>query len=197
MTNQPAPSNPPKKLVVGWFSFTCCEDSTILFTELLNKNLDEWKKLVEFRHVNALKTNNDLSNLDVAFIEGAISSPSQAEEVQNIRNNSKLVVAIGSCACTGKPSASRNEFSDGKINDKIQWYLEHFDYSDKVRKLDEVIKVDDYVQGCPMNAKIFLEKLTGLLQQFEIIPKTEANPASSTTPLPQDQPTPATSSPNS
>ena len=31
------------KLVVGWFSFTCCEDSTILFTELLNDHLDEWK----------------------------------------------------------------------------------------------------------------------------------------------------------
>jgi hypothetical protein len=36
------------RLVVGWFSFTCCEDSTILFTELLNDHLEEWKKVVEF-----------------------------------------------------------------------------------------------------------------------------------------------------
>jgi hypothetical protein len=61
-----------KRLVVGWFSFTCCEDSTILFTELLNDHLDEWKELIEFRHMKALKTNNSLSGLDVAFIEGAI-----------------------------------------------------------------------------------------------------------------------------
>ena len=55
---------------MGWFSFTCCEDSTILFTELLNDHLDEWKKVVEFRHMRALKTNNSLYGLDVAFVEG-------------------------------------------------------------------------------------------------------------------------------
>jgi hypothetical protein len=43
-----------KRLVVGWFSFTCCEDSTILFTELLNDHFDEWKTVVEFRHIKAL-----------------------------------------------------------------------------------------------------------------------------------------------
>jgi hypothetical protein len=30
-----------ERLVVGWFSFTCCEDSTILLTELLNDHLNE------------------------------------------------------------------------------------------------------------------------------------------------------------
>jgi hypothetical protein len=40
-----------KRLVVGWFSFTCCEDSTILFTELLNDHFDDWKKVIEFRGI--------------------------------------------------------------------------------------------------------------------------------------------------
>jgi hypothetical protein len=69
-----------KRLVVGWFSFTCSEDSTILFTELLNDHLDEWRKVIEFRYMKALKTNNSLAGLDVAFIEGAISSESRAKE---------------------------------------------------------------------------------------------------------------------
>jgi hypothetical protein len=84
-----------KRLVVGWFSFTCCEDSTILFTELLNDHLDEWRRMVEFRNMKALKANNSLAGLDVAFIEGAISSESQAEEVMRIRDNAWYVVAIG------------------------------------------------------------------------------------------------------
>jgi coenzyme F420-reducing hydrogenase gamma subunit len=88
-----------EKLVVGWFSFTCCEDSTILLTELLNDHLDEWKKVVEFRHMKALKTSDSLSGLDVAFVEGAISSDAQAEEVQRIRENAKYVVAIGTRSC--------------------------------------------------------------------------------------------------
>jgi sulfhydrogenase subunit delta len=157
-----------KKMVVGWFSFTCCEDSTILFTELLNDHLDEWKKVVEFRHVRALKTNNELKDLDVAFIEGAISSETQAKEVQKIRDNSKYVVAIGSCACTGLPSASRNEFTDADLTERINRYMQDFDYSKKVRKLDEVIKVDDMVAGCPMNVDVFLQILTKYLKTFNL-----------------------------
>lgn len=158
-----------KKLVVGWFSFTCCEDSTILFTELLNDNFDSWRELVEFRHLKALKTNNELRDLDVAFVEGAISSPTQVEEVKKIRENSKYVVAIGSCACTGLPSASRNAFTPEHITERIQWYLDHFDYSDKVLKLEEVIQVDDKVNGCPMNVENFYTALNKYLELFKVV----------------------------
>ena len=158
-----------KKLVVGWFSFTCCEDSTILLTELLNKNLDTWKKLVEFRYLRALKSTNNIKDLDVAFIEGAISSEKQATEVKNIRNNAKYVVAIGACACTGLPSATRNSFTDDMITERIRGYMSTFDYNKKVQKLAEVIKVDDEVGGCPMNVTTFTEVLTKYLKLFGIV----------------------------
>lgn len=160
--------DPAKKLAVGWFSFTCCEDSTILFTELLNTYLDEWKHLVEFKHLKALKTKNSMEDLDVAFIEGAISSESQAEEVKKIRRNAKYVVAIGSCACTGGPSASRNALTPEHITEKIKDYMSRFDYSDKVKKLEEIIKVDDKVDGCPMNVEIFLSTLFKYLKIFGV-----------------------------
>ena len=156
------------KLVVGWFSFTCCEDSTILLTELLNDYLDEWKKVVEFRHMRALKTNNSLDGLDVAFVEGAISSDSQAKEAQRIRNNARYVVAIGACACTGKPSTSRNQFVSEQLNERIQWYLSHFDYGPEVRKLDDVIEVDDMVRGCPMKVPDFMQTLNKYLELFDV-----------------------------
>lgn len=158
-----------KKLVVGWFSFTCCEDSTILFTELLNDHFDEWKKVVEFRHAKVLKTKNSMDNLDVAFVEGAISSDSQAKEVEKIRENAKYVVAIGACACTGLPSASRNQFGSEMINERIKWYMSNFDYSEKVRKLEDVIKVDDKVAGCPMNVPIFMQALDKYLKLFGVV----------------------------
>lgn len=159
-----------RKLVVGWFSFTCCEDSTILLAELLNDHFEEWTKVVEFRHMKTLKTNNSMTGLDVAFIEGAISSDSQAAEVQKIRENAKYVVAIGACACTGKPSTSRNQFVDEQINERIEWYMSNFDYSEKVRPLGEVIRVDDKVRGCPMNADAFEQALGKYLRLFEAVP---------------------------
>lgn len=157
-----------KKLVIGWFSFTCCEDSTILFTELLNKYFDEWRKVIEFRHLKVLKTKNELRDLDVAFIEGAISSESQATEVRKIRANAKYVVAIGSCACTGMPSSSRNKFVSKEISDRIRWYLSNFDYSEKVIKLEDVITVDDKVNGCPMIALMFIKTVNKYLDLFGI-----------------------------
>lgn len=161
--------SPAKKLVVGWFSFTCCEDSTILFTELLNDHFEEWRKLVEFRHLKALKTNNSMEGLDVAFIEGAVSSEKQAVEVTKIRNNTKYVVAVGSCACNGLPSASRNMFVPENMSFKTRWYMEHFEYSAKVRKLEDLIKVDDKLEGCPMGRDAFLALLMKYLQLFKIV----------------------------
>ena len=77
-----------KKLVVGWFSFTCCEDSTILFTELLNDHLDEWKKVIEFRHIKALKTNSRLPlPAPLAFLLISI-------EVDKLGNGWRVGVAI-------------------------------------------------------------------------------------------------------
>jgi len=167
-TQQTSGSDQHQRLVVGWFSFTCCEDSTILLTELLNDHLDEWKKVVEFRHMKALKTKNSLAGLDVAFVEGAISSESQAEEVREIRANSQYVVAIGACACTGKPSTSRNQFASEQINERIRWYLSHFDYAKEVKSLGEVIEIDDMVRGCPMKVPSFLQTLNKYLELFGI-----------------------------
>jgi sulfhydrogenase subunit delta len=157
-----------KRLVVGWFSFTCCEDSTILFTELFNDHFDEWRRAIEFRHMKTLKTNNSLSGLDVAFIEGAISSESQAREARQIRENARYVVAIGACACTGQPSTSRNQFVSAQINERIRWYLSHFDYGREVKSLGEVIQVDDMVRGCPMKVASFLETIEKYMNLFDI-----------------------------
>jgi coenzyme F420-reducing hydrogenase gamma subunit len=73
-------------------------------------------------------------------------------------------VAIGSCACTGLPSASRNQFTDEMLNERINWYMNNFDYSKQVRKLEDVISVDDKVPGCPMNTQTFIEILTKYLK---------------------------------
>lgn len=162
------PSVPGKKLVIGWFSFTCCEDSTILFTELLNKYFDTWRTMIEFRHLKALKTKNELRDLDVAFIEGAISSESQADEVRTIRANTRYVVAIGSCACSGTPSSARNAFAEDALSERIRWYMSHFDYSATVRKLEDVITVDDKVNGCPMVTLLFLKTVNKYLKLFGI-----------------------------
>jgi coenzyme F420-reducing hydrogenase gamma subunit len=156
-----------KKLRIGWFTFNCCEDSTIIFTELLNTHYREWKNMLDFIHAKVIRSANRWEEMDVAFVEGAISSAYQEERLKKIRGLSKKLVAIGSCACTGMPSAQRNQF-DSPTKEEIKELLEQFKQSDRVKKLEEVVTVDDKVQGCPMTEEGFLKVLDKYLAEFGI-----------------------------
>lgn len=157
-----------KKLRIGWFSFSCCEDSTIIFTELLNDHYQEWKEKIEFCSVLVLRKRSVIKDLDVAFVEGAITSGKQEEKLRQIRRESKKLVAIGACACIGMPSAQRNLF-DEKKNTEIQNILIRFNYAKSVRKLSEIVQVDDFVHGCPMDENLFLAAVDKYLKEFKII----------------------------
>lgn len=165
-TTQVVPTG--KKLRIGWFSFSCCEDSTIVFTELMNDNWQIWKKVLDVRHARVLQTKNTLDEMDVAFIEGALASEEHIAMVKKIRGLAKKVVAIGACAVDGLPSAQRNDFDEERMKE-IQPILNQFNYMKKVKKLSEVITVDVNIGGCPMNEKTFLDALNGLLKEFDIV----------------------------
>lgn len=157
-----------KKLKIGWFSFSCCEDSTIIFTEILNDHYREWKNLIDFRSIAVMQKRENLEDLDAAFVEGAITSERQEKKLKEIRNKAKKLVAIGACACIGMPSAQRNLF-DEKINKEIENILIRFQYAKNVRKLSEIVAVDDQVPGCPMDEEEFLSVINKYLNEFGIV----------------------------
>lgn len=139
-----------------------------MLTELLNKQLIEWKKVIEFKHFKILKSENSMEGLDVAFVEGAVSSPTQEEELKKIRENCKYLVTVGACAATGQPSDCRNVVVPEDINYKISWYLGHFDYSKEVKKIADFVKVDDVVNGCPMDQKVLVDTFEKYLKLLNI-----------------------------
>lgn len=156
-----------KKLRVGWFSFSCSEDSTIIFTELLNDHYKEWREKIEFCSMLVLKKKSEIKNLDVTFVEGAITSVVQEKKLLAIRSASKKLVAVGACACVGMPTGQRNNF-DEKTKEEIKNILIRFQYADKVKRLAEIVMVDDQVPGCPMDENVFLNILNKYLKEFGI-----------------------------
>ncbi len=153
------------KLKIGWFSFSCSEDSTVVFTELMNEHWQEWKKIFDFRHVRVLKSKNVLDEFDIAFIEGAITSDKYAEQLKEIRQKSKKLVAIGACAVQGMPAGQRN-FFDEKQKEEIEALMARFAALPKVLKVSEVVKVDAEVPGCPMDSNIFLKAVNELVAEL-------------------------------
>jgi len=161
-----------KKIAIGWFSFSCCEDSTIVFTELLNDHWQEWKQLFDFRHARVLKSHNIMDAFDIAFIEGALASPEHVEKLKDIRSRSKKLVAIGACAVTGLPAGQRANFTEGQ-KAEIQFLVDRFGALLKVLTVKEVVPVDAEIPGCPMDTKKFLEAVTALVAELrpDLAPK--------------------------
>ena len=153
-----------KKLIVGWFTFTCSEDSTILMLEVLNQHWQNWTKKINFKYAKAFRNSPPLGPMDVAFVEGAISSAKQGGKLKQIRSLAKTLVAIGSCAVTGHPSAQRNFFNPDQ-QAAIKPILEKFSYNSQVQKLSDLVTVDYQVPGCPMDETKFIELINKLLAQ--------------------------------
>ena len=158
--------NENQKIKIGWFSFSCCEDNTIVFTELMNDHWQEWKKIFDYRHARVLKSNNVLDDLDIAFIEGAIASDDHISKLKEIRKKSKKLVAIGACAVVGMPAAQRNYFNE-KQKQEIEFLIARFSALPKVLKVSDVIKVDAEVGGCPMDPQKFLEAVNNLISEIK------------------------------
>lgn len=155
-----------RKLRVGWFSFACCEDSTIVMTELMNERWQDWKEKIEFVYARILQAENEIKDIDVAFVEGAIATERQERRLKEIRKNSKHLVAIGSCACSGMPAGQRNEFDKSKMKE-IKVVLDRFKHREHVVPLKDLVKVDDSVPGCPMLEDKFLEVLDKYLKEVQ------------------------------
>jgi len=98
-------------------------------------------------------------NVDVTFVEGAVSSQDDLKLVQAIRKRSKLVVALGDCAVTGNVPAMRNSIPVQKLLERI--YLDGVTDQPGVPAtgvpallkhavpVHQVVKVDLHVPGCP------------------------------------------------
>jgi sulfhydrogenase subunit delta len=153
-----------RKLKVGWFTFTCCEGCAIVFIELFNDHFTEWKDRIDFRHVKLLKSKNEIRDLDLAIVEGAISTQKDLDWLLEIRKNSKYVVAVGSCAITGMPAGLRNSFNE-KQRKEISPILKKFGYLGRVEPVSKYIEIDSKVHGCPMNGNMFAKEINSYLEK--------------------------------
>jgi len=140
----------------------------MIFLELMNDYFFEWEKIIDFKYLKLLKSKNELKDLDVAFVDGAISTFKEEDKLKEIRKKSKKLVAIGSCAVNGSPSNQRNFFSEDTKRE-IKVILDNFGHRDKVSALNEIVTVDDYVPGCPMEESKFLEVLNKYLKEFKVV----------------------------
>jgi NAD-reducing hydrogenase small subunit len=111
--------------------------------------------------------------VDIALVEGAISSEEDEHKIYLIRERTNLLVAMGDCAVAGNVPSMRNPFGPSAILERA--YFENAALQqqipcmivpkllEKVRPVHEFVKVDVFLPGCPPSADTFHSVLTDLL----------------------------------
>ncbi|HSK14298.1 MAG TPA: hypothetical protein VK907_13850, partial [Phnomibacter sp.] len=107
----------------------------------------------------------EFPEVDVALVEGAITSDEHFEEILHIRRHSKVLIALGDCAIHNNVSGLRNFFNLQDVMDTAYKYAPGLDpesvapndplllkLNDKVVPLSEVVHVDHFINGCPPDA---------------------------------------------
>ena len=64
--------------------------------------------LVDIVHFAEAGPNSPDQPVDISLVEGSVSTPEDIERIQQVRQNSKLLVSIGACATSGGLQALAN-----------------------------------------------------------------------------------------
>ncbi len=146
---------------LGFFDFTGCEGCQLEILNFENELVEllQHVDIVNFREVMQ-ERNGDY---EIAFINGAISTESSKARIKKIRNQAKILVAMGACACSGGVNCLAN-FHAMEENLKIV-YGDCAEYYSTIpaRPVHAVVPVEYELPGCPINRYEFLQLVNALL----------------------------------
>ena len=112
--------------------------------------------------------------VDIACIEGAISSAEDEHKLRTVRERSGLLIALGDCAVTGNIPALRNSCGVNKVMAAVYLDRETFNpqipatelptLHNQALPLHSFVKVDLFIPGCPPSADTLFTALTALIE---------------------------------
>lgn len=124
------------------------------------------------------KTEIDIPEADVGIIAGSVVNEENKHIAEIVREKVKILIANGSCAVYGGIPALANMYTREEIFDYVFRKTKTTDPADtptddipklldRVYALDEVVKVDVKLPGCPTSPALFVQALTALLEGKE------------------------------
>lgn len=117
----------------------------------------------------------DMPMADVGIVEGCVNNTDQEHELKMLRERCKVLIALGDCAVNGNIPSLRNRFTLKECLTRGYEETESTRIScipndpivpklyPKARPLQEVVKVDFSIPGCPPDADTIWYALTELL----------------------------------
>jgi len=80
--------------------FSSCDGCQLAFLNL-GESLLQLSEQVEILHFLEAGMSEADAQVDIAFVEGSLSTPDELELIQQVRKSSRYLVSIGACATSG------------------------------------------------------------------------------------------------
>ncbi len=165
-------SEKPKiRVATAWLGG--CSGCHMSFLDL-DERLIDLAKLVEFT-ASPITDVKEIPEVDVGIVEGAVCNDENEHVLRTMRSRCKVLIALGDCAVTGNIPALRNQFKLKEVVARAFVETESTQVGEipdatvvprllkRVRPIQEFVKVDVYIPGCPPDADTIWYALTELL----------------------------------
>jgi len=151
------------KPTVGIFGLTGCAGDQLAILNCEDRLLD-LVALIDVRDFLMASSENQTDcALDVALVEGAVLTSRDAERLRAIRQRSKMLVALGTCAVWGGVAAMDRGSDRGQLIEEVYGDVGHGYDSTHAQALREIVRVDLNITGCPIEKEHFLAAIAALL----------------------------------
>lgn len=150
------------KIKTAIWSFTGCSGCQI---EVLNcAEIIDLLSKVKMERFPILQEMAEEGPFDISFVEGAITTKEEEDKLKEIREKTKFLVALGTCATYGGIPSIKNFLDEEKV-EKIVYRNISYLHSEKAEPIDKFVKVDYMMRGCPPDkhefVRVFKELLLG------------------------------------
>jgi NAD-reducing hydrogenase small subunit len=158
------------KLATTWLD--CCSGCHMSFLDI-DETIIKLAESVEF-NASPITDIKEFSQVDVGFVEGSVGNDHDVAVVQDLRSKCRILIAVGDCACFGGINSMRNLFDTQELLKRVygtqstlQKGIIPTQELPKLlwqRPVNQIVKVDCYIPGCPPSAKNILYVLQEILQ---------------------------------
>lgn len=150
--------------------FSSCDGCQLAFLNA-GEALITLAGLVDIVHFAEAGYCDESARVDVAFVEGSISTPQERKRIREVRANSRYLITIGACATAGGLQALRNMDDAGQWIAGVYAQPQHIELLADSTPIREHVKVDLELWGCPINTRQVVTAVRSLL--FGVLPAEE------------------------
>ena len=100
---------------------------------------------------------------DLSLVEGSITTPHDAERIQDVRRASRALVTIGACATAGGIQALRNFADVREFVAAVYASPQYISTLETSTPIAAHVRVDFELHGCPIDKRQLLEVVTAFL----------------------------------